>query len=105
MDWTEYPAGGPYSLAANMPDECVWVRIRISKLAGPPCGACWSFWPSTLQNWAHQSYDTVNHVQIFSSAGINCDNQMTFAAGTVLFEYFQDGASIPTFSKVIEFIE
>lgn len=105
LNRTEYPAGGPYSFAANMPDDCVSVKIRISKLAGPVCYGCWGFITSSLQNWSNGGYDSDNFVQEFTSSGINCDSQMTFAAGTVLFEYFQDGATSPTLSKVVEFIE
>ena len=102
---TEYPAGGPYSLAANMPDACVWVRIKISKLAGPTCHACWGFYTSSIQNWANGEYDSDNFTQTFTSTGVNTDNKMNFSPGTVLFEYFQDGSTTPTVSKVVEFVE
>jgi len=98
-----YPAGGPHSLAANMPNECMSVRIKISKIGGPPCGGCWLIQSSSMQNWIKESYNSSDHTQIFNSNGTNCDVSMTFSAGTVLFEYYEQGSATPTHSKTVEF--
>lgn len=106
LNRTVFEAGNLYSFTANMPDACMQVRIKMTKVGGPDCGGgCWSFGTSTNQNWVKGSYDFNTDIQSFSSIGKHCDLRMGFDPGIVLFEYFEGGSATPALSKTVEFTQ
>lgn len=92
-----------YSFTANMPSPCMDVTIEISRISGPECNpACWYLYPSSNQNWVKETYNSDNHKQRFRSDGINCDLRFKMNPGTVRFDYYEGGDTIPTHSKIVE---
>ena len=105
LNRTVFESGNLYSFAANMPDACMDVRIKMTKISGPDCGSgCWWFWPSTSVNWINVSYDSATDSQFFNSAGKDCELRIGFHPGIVLFEYFEGGSQTPSRTKLAEFL-
>lgn len=105
-----YTQHSPHSLAANLPVNCLSLKIVISRVNSsmPNCGflgGCWAYVSTSVQNWSITVYDQVNHIQTFTSSGINSDLNLEFwDSGTFLIEYFENGSATPTRTKTITVI-
>ncbi len=97
-----FNASSWYSLAANLPNTCITLAIRISKVSGD-CNGCW-FISNLVDNWNYTDYDFSNDSQTFTSTGAtaNLDMRIDFlGSGSYLVEYLENNGSNPTRTKTI----
>lgn len=90
-----------YSLAAELPNDCVTLKVRISRTFGA-CFACWYYFAGNNYGWSVGQYQTTAKVQEFSQTGPLSDLDIYFERGTFKVEYFINGSTIP--ARVKEFM-
>ncbi|WP_323756151.1 hypothetical protein [Roseivirga sp.] len=100
---TEIQSKTFYSLAATLPNECLSLRVKITKISGL-CDFCIGHQPTKVQNWWIQKYDSDTHSQSFSTSGKLSDLPIIIEKGVFLVEYFEGDTSIPTRTKTINSI-
>ncbi|MDB9828910.1 hypothetical protein OAC33_05175, partial [Flavobacteriaceae bacterium] len=90
------------SLAADLPVDCIGLKIRISATNGTNCPiGCWAYDVSSVQNWSTGAYNQAQDTQEFISTDTNTDLAMIFENGVYLIEYFENNIENPTTSKIL----
>ena len=89
-----------YSLSAELPSDCVTLKIRISRTFGA-CFACWYYQTGNNYGWSIGQYQTTARVQEFTQTGPLSDLNIYFERGTFKVEYFINGETTP--SRIKEF--
>lgn len=90
-----------YSLAAELPNDCVTLKVRISRTFGA-CFACWYYSAGNNYGWSVGQYQTTARVQEFTQTGPLSDLDIYFERGTFKVEFFVNGATTP--ARVKEFV-
>ncbi|MDC0098260.1 hypothetical protein OAI37_06475 [Flavobacteriaceae bacterium] len=90
------------SLAADLPVDCIGLKIKISATNGTNCPiGCWAYDVSSVQNWSTGVYNQAQNTQEFISTDTNTDLAMIFENGVYLIEYFENNIENPTASKIL----
>lgn len=90
------------SLAADLPVDCIDLKIKISAINGTNCPiGCWAYDVSSVQNWSTGVYNQAQDTQEFISTDTNTDLAMIFENGVYLIEYFENNIENPTTSKIL----
>jgi hypothetical protein len=89
-----------YSLSASLPNDCINLKIKISKNNGN-CNGCWYYNLNSIQNWSITTYDFNTNSQEFTNSDLNTDLNLFFEQGTYQIEYFENDHILPTRTKNI----
>jgi hypothetical protein len=91
------------SLHAKVP-EGQKLKIIITGITTEFPVGVWYIESGSSNNWAISHYDMSNNSQIFESidGGLTCDIRMQFDNGTFQIEYYENDATTPTATKIIE---
>lgn len=99
---TTFTSHTPYSLSSNLPNDCLSLKIKISRLTGACQFGCWVYNASNFQDWVVGTYDHNLDIQEFTASGTNPYLAFEFwDAGTFLIEYFENNSSTPTRTKTV----
>ena len=91
------------SLQAKIP-EGQKLKIVITGLTTQFPTGVWYIDSGSGHNWAVAKYDISTDTQIFQSidGGLTCDIRMEFDIGTFQIDYYENEATTPTATKIIE---
>ena len=95
---TLYDDRTPYSFSAQLPNDCISLKVVVSQTFGA-CNGCWFYSVGSNNGWSIGNYDLDNDVQEFIQTGSSSDLDIRFEPGTYKVEYFINGSSIPAYTK------
>ena len=94
---TQINADINYSLAAILPEN---TNLKIT-ISGVSSTFLWAYDIGSVTNWNITPYDVNANSQSFTSilSDSACDLRVVFSKGTVIIDYFENGADTPTITK------